>query len=170
MAAERHDLGGGALRLLPVRRVADQAPLLIAGLAEEVLERWPGGHPLRTRVLGTASTARLFLGDAAAARRHAEAALALEEAGGPSALLARRTLAHLALCSSERRAALALTQETTARLRAAGQELLARECDGLTVQLLHATGEGDAAVALAAHMRGTADRSDAPFMACWAAT
>jgi predicted ATPase/DNA-binding SARP family transcriptional activator len=139
----------------------------IAGLAEEALERWPVEHPLRIHVLGTASTARLFLGDPAAARRHAEAALALEERAGATALTARRTLAHLAMYSTEPHEALALTQEVAALMRAAGAEAFACECDGYTVQLLHATGEGDAAVALAAEMRENADGLEAPFIACW---
>jgi predicted ATPase/DNA-binding SARP family transcriptional activator len=140
----------------------------IAVLAEEALGRWPQDHPLRIHVLGTASTARLFFGDPAAARRHAEAALALEERAGATAQMAWRTIAHLAMYSAERREALAITQGVAARLRAAGGELFACECDGFTVQLLHATGEGGAADALATEMRRNADRLGAPFMACWA--
>ena len=150
-------------RSAPARHAED-----IALLTEVALDRWPQNHPLRMHVLGTASTARLFFGDAATARRHAEDALALEEPDGPIALMARRTIAHLAIYSAERREALALTQDVAARARDAGEEFLACECDGFTVQLLHAIGEVDAAVTRAAEMRHTAEQLDAPFLECWA--
>jgi predicted ATPase len=139
----------------------------IALLAEEALERWPQEDPLRLQVLGTASTARLFLGDLEGARRHAELALALEQRVGETALMARRTLAHLALYSGDRDDAARQTQDVAARARAAGQDWLACECDGFAIQLLHAAGHGDAAIARAAEMRRDAERLDVPFMVCW---
>jgi predicted ATPase/DNA-binding SARP family transcriptional activator len=140
----------------------------IALLAEEALERWPDEDPLRLHVLGTAATARLFAGDPAGARRHGEAAVALEERAGETALLGRRALAHLAMYSADPREAATLTEDVSTRARAAGQEALALECDGFTVQLLHAAGDVDVAVARAERMRADADRMNAPFMACWA--
>ena len=139
----------------------------IALLAEEALERWPQEDPLRLQVLGTASTARLFLGDLEGARRHAEVALALEEPVGETALMARRTVAHLALYSGDRDDAARQTEDVAARARAAGEAWLACECDGFTIQLLHAAGDGDAAIARAAEMRRDAERLDVPFMVCW---
>jgi predicted ATPase/DNA-binding SARP family transcriptional activator len=140
----------------------------IARLAEEALDRWPEAHPLRLHVLGTAATARLFAGDAAASHRHAEAAVALEERVGEVALLGRRALAHLAMYAADPRDAAELTGDVAAQARAAGQDALACECDGFTVQLLHAAGDADAAIALAGRMRADAERLDAPFMRCWA--
>ena len=147
----------------PARHAAE-----IAQLAEDALDRWPQDHPLRKRVLGTAATARLFSGDAAAARRLAEAAVALERPGGEPALMARRTLAHLAMYAEDRATALARTLDVSRLARAGGADLLACECDGFSVQLLHAVGEEDAAIALAARMLAEAERVHAPFMVCWA--
>jgi predicted ATPase/DNA-binding SARP family transcriptional activator len=139
----------------------------IASVAEEALARWPDVGPLRLHALGTAATARLFSGDAAAAHGLAQTALDLEQEAGETALLARRTIAHLAMYGSHPAAAAQLTADVSARARAAGQDALACECDGFTVQLLHAAGERDEAVALAARMRDEADRLEAPFMICW---
>jgi predicted ATPase len=148
--------------LAPARHAED-----IALVAEQALERWADVGPLRLHALGTAATARLFAGDGAAAYAHAHDALALEEAAGATALLARRTLAHLAMYTQEPDAAAALTSDIAARARDAGEEALACECDGFTVQLLQAAGEHARAMALAADMRAAADRLDAPFMICW---
>ena len=139
----------------------------IAMLADEALDRWPGDHPLRLHALGTAATARLFAGDPTGARSRAEAAVALEERIGEPALLSRRTLAHLALYSAQPAEGAQLAQDAADRARAAGHEALAVECEGFGVQLLHAAGQRDAAVALAERMRGDAERLDAPFMVCW---
>ena len=140
----------------------------IALLAEESLQRWPNDHPLRMAVLETAATARLFFGDPASARRHAEAALALEESSKATAIMARRAIAHLAMLSSARSEALAITQDAAERARANGEEWLACECDGFTVQLLQATGDHQGAAELASGMRQSADRIGIPFMTCWA--
>ena len=139
----------------------------IALVSEQALERWADVGPLRLHALGTAATARLFAGDGSAAYAHAHDAVALEEQAGATALLGRRTLAHLAMYSEEADAAAALTRDIAARAREAGQEALACECDGFTVQLLQAAGDHDGAMALAAQMRATADALDAPFMVCW---
>ena len=139
----------------------------IAIAAEEALARWPDVDPLRLHALGTAATARLFAGDGAAAYAHAHDAVALEDEAGATALLGRRTLAHLAMYTEEADAAAALTRDVAARAREAGEEALACECDGFTVQLLQAAGDHDGAMALAAHMRATADGLEAPFMVCW---
>ena len=139
----------------------------VAVAAEEALARWPDVGPLRLHALGTAATARLFAGDGAAAYAHAHDAVALEEQAGATALLGRRTLAHLAMYAQEPEAAAALTRDIAARARDAGEEALACECDGFTVQLLQAAGDHDGAMALAARMRASADRLDAPFMVCW---
>lgn len=140
----------------------------IAELAEAALDRWPGSHPLRTGVLETAATASLFAGDSAAARRHAEQALAREQESDAPALMARRVIAHLALYSRDRHEALDLTRDVAARARAAGEDWLACECDGFTVQLLQATGDHDGAADLAGAMRRTAEELGIPFMTCWA--
>jgi predicted ATPase/DNA-binding SARP family transcriptional activator len=140
----------------------------IARLAEEALDRWPEQHPLRMAVLETAATARLFFGDPDAARRHAEAALTLEGSSGATAIMARRAIAHLAMFSDDRGEALALTRDAANRARATGEEWLACECDGFTVQLLQATGDHDGAAQLAAAMRKGAERLQTPFMTCWA--
>jgi hypothetical protein len=147
----------------PARRAGE-----IALLAEESLERWPEAHPLRMAVLETAATARLFSGDPAAARDHAEAALALEGSSGATAIMARRAIAHLAMFSSDRGGALVLTRDVADRARATGEEWLACECDGFTVQLLQATGDDEGAAQLAATMRLSAERLRTPFMTCWA--
>ena len=136
-------------------------------LADEALDRWPGEHPLRVHALGTAATARPFAGDPSGARSRAEAAVALEERIGEPALLSRRTLAHLAMYSAEPLEAARLAQDAATRARAAGQPELACECDGFSVQLLHAAGERGAAIALAERMRRDAVLLDAPFMVCW---
>jgi hypothetical protein len=70
--------------------------------------------------------------------------------------------------AADPRDAAELTRDVAARARSAGQDALACECDGFTVQLLHAAGDGDAAIALAERMRADAERLDAPFMRCWA--
>lgn len=82
--------------------------------------------------------------------------------------MARRAIAHLALYSRDRREALDLTRNVAARARAAGEDWLACECDGFTVQLLHATGDHDGAAGLAGAMRRSAEELGIPFMTCWA--
>jgi predicted ATPase len=139
----------------------------IAELARAALDRWPNDHPLRIAALETAATAYLFAGDLAAARRCAEDALDRAR-DGATALLARRAIAHLALYSRDRREALALTEDVTARARAAGEEWLACECEGFTVQLRQAAGEHDRAVELAAAMRRGAEELGIVFMEAWA--
>jgi hypothetical protein len=69
--------------------------------------------------------------------------------------------------TEEAEAAATLTRDIAARAREAGEEALACECDGFTVQLLQAAGDHGGAMALAAQMRATADGLEAPFMVCW---
>jgi hypothetical protein len=139
----------------------------IAELTEAALDRWHKGHPLRMGVLETAATARLFAGDLAAARRHSDEALVLEAESGAFALMARRAKAHLALYSRDRRAALDLTRDVVARAQGAGENWLACECEGFTVQLLQATGDHEGAAELASAMRRSAEELGIPFMTCW---
>ncbi len=140
----------------------------IARLAEEALARWPGAHALRPRALGAASVARLVSGDTAAARAHAEAAVALEAGVGEPALFARRTLAQLAFFDGDRAEALAVYRELVTLARAAGVLLLAYESAGFVVQLLQAAGEREAALELAAEMREEGERLESTFMIAWA--
>jgi predicted ATPase/DNA-binding SARP family transcriptional activator len=140
----------------------------IASLAEEALARWPGAHALRPRALSAASVARLVSGDTAAARAHAEAAIALEAGVGEPALFARRVLAQLAFLGGDRTEATPVYRELVALSRAAGYDVLAIEAQGFLVQLLHATGERDAALELAGEMRDEAERLESVFMIAWA--
>lgn len=140
----------------------------IARLAEEVVARWPDPHPLLPTALGTASVARLVIGDGRLAREHAEAAVALEERLGEPALLGRRTLAQLAFFGAAPDAALATWRELAALARAAGLPALACEADGFAVQLLFAAGDQEAARELAAAMRAQAQRLSSAFLTSWA--
>ena len=130
-----------------------------SGYAEETA-RWPRRRSSAGRrstrcaaALGTASVARLVIGDVEAARRYAEAAIALEAVLG-------RPLAGSLHARADRvlRRRPAPRGGPLARLRpgsrAAGYHSLACEANGFTVQLLHADGRLDAAAALAAEMRG----------------
>ena len=152
-----------ALWWISVSRHAEE----IALLAEETLRRWPAVHALRLRVLGAASVARLFNGDVEAAQRHAEAAIALEAGLGEAALLARRTLAHIAFFGGDLMRAAVRWHDQAWLARAAGYDALACEATGFTVQLLQADGDVEAAAELAAGMRAEAERLGSPLLEAW---
>jgi predicted ATPase/DNA-binding SARP family transcriptional activator len=139
----------------------------VARLCDEALARWPAPAPWRERALGAASVAHLVSGDAARARTLADEAIAAERDGDEPALLARRTLAQLAFFTAEPEEALVLWREQAVVTRAAGHEAGACEADGFAVQLLKATGDTQAAVALAAAMRADADLLGSVFLAAW---
>ena len=137
----------------------------IARLLDEILDRWPGAHARRPRALGAASTVALTIGDREAARRHAEAAIALEAGIGEPALLARRTLAQLSYYSGERDPGL---WSDVARLaRASGYPSLACEADGFLAQLLEAKGDRGAALVRARQTRDEAERLALPWLTTW---
>ena len=137
----------------------------IARLLDEILARWPGAHARRPHALGAASTVALTIGDREAARRHAEAAIALEAGIGEPALLARRTLAQLSYYSGEREPGL---WSDVARLaRASGYPAIACEADGFLAQLLQAKGDHDAALVRARQMRDEAELLGLPWLVTW---
>ncbi len=137
----------------------------IARLLDEILARWPGAHARRVHALGSASTVALTVGDREAARRHAEAAIALEAGIGEPALLARRTLAQLAYYAGERDPA---PWGDVARLaRAAGYPAIAGEADGFLAQLLEARGDHGAALLRARQTREEGERLGLPWLLTW---
>jgi hypothetical protein len=137
----------------------------IARLCAEILERWPSTHARRPHALGAASTVALTIGDREAARRHAEAAIALEAGIGEPALLARRTLAQLAYYSGERDPG---PWGEVARLaRASGYPAVACEADGFLAQLLQASGDDGAARVRARQTRDEAERLGFPWLVTW---
>ena len=138
----------------------------IARLLDEILDRWPGAHARRPRALGAASTVALTIGDREAARRHAEAAIALEAGIGEPALLARRTLAQVSYYAGERDPG---HWSDVARLaRASGYPSIACEADGFLAQLLHAKGDHGAALVRARQTRDEAERLGFPWLVTWA--
>ena len=137
----------------------------IARLLDEILTRWPGAHARRPHALGAASTVALTIGDRKAARRHAEAAIALEAGIGEPALLARRTVAQLAYYTGERDPG---PWSDVARLaRAAGYPAIACEADGFLAQLLQAKGDHGAALVRARQTRDEAERLALPWLITW---
>jgi predicted ATPase/DNA-binding SARP family transcriptional activator len=137
----------------------------IARLLDEILERWPGAHARRPRALGAVSTVALTIGDREAARRHAEAAIALEAGIGEPALLARRTLAQLAYYAGDRDPG---PWSDVARLaRASGYPSAACEADGFLAQLLQARGDHGAALVRARQTRDEAERLGFPWLITW---
>jgi predicted ATPase/DNA-binding SARP family transcriptional activator len=137
----------------------------IARLLDEILERWPGAHARRPRALGAASTVALTIGDREAARRQAEAAVALEAGIGEPALLARRTLAQVSYYAGDRDPGL---WSDVARLgRASGYPSIACEADGFLAQLLHAKGDHGAALVRARQTRDEAERLGFPWLITW---
>jgi predicted ATPase len=137
----------------------------IARLLDEILDRWPGAHARRHRALGAAATVALTIGDREAARRHAEAAVALEAGIGEPALMARRTLAQLAYYAGERDPG---PWSDVGRLgRASGYPELACEADGFLAQLLQAKGDHGAALVRARQTRDEAERLGFPWLITW---
>jgi predicted ATPase/DNA-binding SARP family transcriptional activator len=139
----------------------------IARLCDEALDCCPDPHPWPPRALGAASVALPMIDDAATARRHARDALRFEQPDDEPALLARRKLAQLAFFSRDSVEALRLWREQGTLARAAGYDVLGCEADGFVVQLLQATGDTPAAIALAEQMRDEADRMGGASMINW---
>jgi predicted ATPase/DNA-binding SARP family transcriptional activator len=136
----------------------------VARLCDEALDCCPDPHPWQPRTLGAALP---MIEDAATARRSARDALGFERPDDEPALLARRTLAQLAFFSRDMVEALRLWREQGTLARAAGYDVLGCEADGFVVQLLQATGDTVAAIALAEQMRDEADRMRGPSMINW---
>ena len=113
-------------------------------------------------MLGTAATARLVTGDAAAGRRTRRPRARSSTAG---ALIALRVRALLQLASGVVLEALAVLREVAER---ADNPALAIDAGGFVAQALEATGQHRAAEALATRLRADADALGLVFARRWA--